>query len=127
MTGSSPPRNQSRTGTGTLQERSEWLWKPTYNIHNSPIDRRIIIAAPDDIPKEAFFLNVPCVTLWEETEWPETVNAGEKVLVDAAQDPIRAALANPPQSTFDAEQYGDGSPVRRFNEFSNVTVNNSAS
>ena len=68
----------------------------------------IIVTDSGGIQKEAFFLDVPCVTLREETEWLETVEAGGNVLVGADTDAIVEALANPPQSSSDAEPYGDG-------------------
>jgi UDP-N-acetylglucosamine 2-epimerase (non-hydrolysing) len=82
----------------------------------------IIVTDSGGIQKEAFFLDVSCVTLREETEWPETVEAGGNVLVGADTDAIGKALADPPQSSSDAEPYGDGKAgekiVRALSELS---------
>jgi len=42
--------------------------------------------------KEAYFFGVPCVTLREETEWVETVEAGWNVLVGADEEGIVEAV-----------------------------------
>ena len=58
--------------------------------------------------KEAFFLDTPCVTLREETEWIETVEAGWNTLVGADPGAIRRELVGeidrPPKPSL----YGDG-------------------
>lgn len=61
------------------------------------------------IQKEAFFLDTYCVTLRDETEWVETVEAGWNVIVGADEDSISAALSTAWQRPEEKpEPYGDG-------------------
>jgi len=49
---------------------------------------RLIVTDSDSIQKEAFFHKVPCVTLRDETEWVELVDAGVNVFVGADKEKI---------------------------------------
>jgi UDP-N-acetylglucosamine 2-epimerase (non-hydrolysing) len=66
------------------------------------------------IQKEAFFLDTPCVTLREETEWVETVDAGWNTLVGADEAAIRRELARPVSLPAKPELYGDGDAAERI-------------
>ncbi len=56
---------------------------------------RKILTDSGGLQKEAFYLGVPCVTLREETEWPETVEAGANRLAGTDRDKIFAAVERP--------------------------------
>jgi UDP-N-acetylglucosamine 2-epimerase len=61
------------------------------------------------LQKEAVFAGVPCVTLRDETEWTETVEAGWNRLAGADEQAIASALAGLLRSPRGAPpDYGDG-------------------
>jgi len=66
------------------------------------------------VQKEAFYLDTRCVTLRDETEWVETVEAGWNELVGADANTISAALRRsddlPPKPTL----YGGGNAAERI-------------
>lgn len=76
---------------------------------------RIALTDSGGLQKEALFVATPCITLRDETEWPETVDAGGNVLTGTDSDRILAAVARwleptgEPAAGGDAAQpFGDG-------------------
>lgn len=78
---------------------------------------RLILTDSGGIQKEAYFFQVPCVTMRPETEWVETVEAGWNVLVGAhSQRIVEIALTHvwpeePPPPLF-----GDGRASERIGQ-----------
>jgi len=58
--------------------------------------------------KEAYFLGIPCVTLREETEWVETVDAGWNRLAGTDEDSVVEAVLDISTPESRPEVYGDG-------------------
>ena len=65
------------------------------------------------VQKEAYLLEVPCVTMRPNTEWVETVEAGWNVLVDLDTDAALAALERPRPAGPRPELYGGGRAAER--------------
>jgi UDP-N-acetylglucosamine 2-epimerase len=67
-----------------------------------------ILTDSGGMQKEAYLLGVRCVTLRDETEWTETVEAGWNRLVGANPDLIRAAVLEWHPAGERPDFYGDG-------------------
>jgi len=77
---------------------------------------RCVLTDSGGVQKEAFFFGVPCVTLRDETEWPETVDCGWNVLAGCDIDRIVAAAKRPlPQGERPA-LFGDGHAAEKIVE-----------
>jgi len=75
---------------------------------------RLILTDSGGVQKEAYFFQVPCVTLREETEWVETTEAGWNVLVGADKPRILEAIRHfQPQGDM-PPIFGDGTASQRI-------------
>lgn len=68
---------------------------------------KIIITDSGGIQKEAYWLKVPCITLRDYTEWPETVTSGWNRLVGSNKTLIKEAIANFVRPSKHSDLYGD--------------------
>jgi UDP-N-acetylglucosamine 2-epimerase len=79
---------------------------------------QIVLTDSGGLQKEAYALDVPCVTLRDETEWTETVTVGWNRIVGADTaailDGVRQALSHIP--TAHPNLYGDGHASERIVE-----------
>jgi UDP-N-acetylglucosamine 2-epimerase len=74
---------------------------------------RLVLTDSGGLQKEAYWLGVPCLTLRNETEWVETVEAGWNVLVGSDLNKIVDAVDSfsPPDSH--PVLYGDGAAAAK--------------
>ena len=74
-----------------------------------------ILTDSGGVQKEAFYLNVPCVTLRNTTEWPDTVALGANCLAGRTTESILAAVAERrPRHWSISAPYGDGRAAERI-------------
>lgn len=69
---------------------------------------RMILTDSGGLQKEAYWLGVPCVTMRDETEWVETVEAGWNKLVGPDAAKIREAVRSFTPHAPHPSLYGDG-------------------
>ena len=65
---------------------------------------RVVLTDSGGLQKEAFFLNRPCITLREETEWVETVTGGGNVVCGTQTDAVLKAVQYWQQQLSDADE-----------------------
>ena len=111
-----PVHPRTKEKIGQLQSRNPQqeifntrLIEPVSFLDMIKLERnaRAILTDSGGVQKEAYFHGIPCVTLRDETEWVETVEAGWNTLTGAnAENIVEAALSARPGGKID--QYGDG-------------------
>ena len=70
---------------------------------------RLILTDSGGMQKEAYFFEVPCITLRPETEWVETVEAGWNVVVGSDRSLIvQKARTMQPRAQSQKRMFGDG-------------------
>jgi UDP-N-acetylglucosamine 2-epimerase len=69
---------------------------------------RLVLTDSGGVQKEAYFFGVPCVTLREETEWVETVEAGWNTLVGADKTRILQGVRTFRPEDQQPQVFGDG-------------------
>ncbi len=74
---------------------------------------RIILSDSGGMQKEAYWLGVPCVTLRDETEWIETVDAGWNILAGADRERIVQCVRTFVPHGRHPVLYGDGHAADR--------------
>ncbi len=68
-----------------------------------------ILTDSGGVQKEAFYLGTPCVTLLNQTEWPETVEVGANCIAGTAPESILAAVRTKAANSWSAaDPYGGG-------------------
>jgi UDP-N-acetylglucosamine 2-epimerase len=75
-----------------------------------------ILTDSGGVQREAYFLGIPCVTLREESEWPETLTDGWNVLAGSDPNRIVAAAARPRPSAPPKPLFGDGHAAEKIVE-----------
>jgi UDP-N-acetylglucosamine 2-epimerase len=108
------PRTRTRVRSNELPEQVTFIDPVPYGQAMMLLERsRVLLTDSGGMQKEALWSGVPCVTLRDETEWPETVAAGWNTLVGADLDAIvSAALAERPSHP-PPVLYGDGHAAER--------------
>jgi UDP-GlcNAc3NAcA epimerase len=74
---------------------------------------RMVLTDSGGLQKEAYWLGVPCVTLREETEWVETVEAGWNTLAGSDRERIVETVRSFDPPATRPPLYGDGRTAAR--------------
>ena len=86
---------------------------------------RLIATDSGGVQREAYFLGIPCLTLRDETEWVETVEAGWNTLVGADANCIGEAVRTFTPASHGLTRptlYGDGRVAERIAKVLEVGV-----
>jgi len=68
----------------------------------------VILTDSGGMQKEAYFHRTPCITLRDETEWTETVDAGWNQIAGYKTENILFCINNLPEKRHEIQDYGSG-------------------
>jgi len=87
---------------------------PYLEMQRLQMSAKVMLTDSGGIQKEAYLHRVPCITLRDETEWIETVEAGWNQLVGVDENAIvRTAKSAEPTTTTQTSIFGDGYAVEK--------------
>jgi len=87
---------------------------PYLEMQRLQMSAKMIFTDSGGVQKEAYYHRVPCITLRDETEWVETVEAGWNRLVGANTEQILSAWRSTnPFSVQTDTLYGDGNAAEK--------------
>jgi UDP-GlcNAc3NAcA epimerase len=75
---------------------------------------RLILTDSGGVQKEAYFHRVPCVTMRNETEWVETIEAGWNILTGTDTARIVAACNMTKPAQQEITEYGNGNAAKQI-------------
>jgi len=75
---------------------------------------RKVLTDSGGLQKEAYFSRVPCITLYEATGWPETVEDGWNTLVTSSTEKIIEAIRHFEPRGKQRKVFGDGKATERI-------------
>ncbi len=109
------PRTRSRLAEGDVPANVQ-IAEPVGYIEMIALETACERIATDSggVQKEALWAGVPCITMRDQTEWVETVEAGWNTLVGADAALIEAALKAPVPAGPPPQLYGDGAAGARI-------------
>jgi UDP-GlcNAc3NAcA epimerase len=89
---------------------------PFFEMQRLEMSAKLIITDSGGIQKEAYFHDVPCITVREETEWSETVITGWNKLVGYKFNDIIKAFDEPFQNLNSPNKniFGDGNSAKKI-------------
>jgi len=110
------PRTRKRIAECGLEPKEVQVLQPVSYLEMLLLEKyaKIILTDSGGVQKEAFFFQVPCVTLREETEWVETVESGWNVLAGCDRQHILEATRTMRPPSGSAAPYGDGQAAERI-------------
>lgn len=113
------PRTEGRMKAAGLAFHNVRILPPVGYLDMVALESRAAVIATDSggVQKEAFFYEVPCITLRDETEWVELVKLGWNRLISPAGVGLAEAILDARGRRGEkAQPYGDGRAAQRISE-----------